>query len=95
MGGEGVAASSFPRSGGGLTIVEVLVVEFFPVPGQEPVRQYTLTSARWPEATPAVHNGYLGIIDPKAGEIAGYAAGIWRRWWYQDEEPAVDATGPT
>lgn len=40
------------------------------------------TRDRYPGCRPAVHDGTLTVLDTD-GEQAGYAPGVWRRWWWE------------
>jgi hypothetical protein len=57
----------------------------------------TLGERQHPLCKAAVHDGTLTVIHLASGEIAGYAAGVWRRWWYsplRDEEPRSKSDSP-
>jgi hypothetical protein len=50
--------------------------------------EYRVLTSRHPGCKPAVHAGDLAVIALDArGETGGYAAGVWRRWWYESAEP--------
>lgn len=41
---------------------------------------------RWPGRRHAVHDRTLTVLDAD-GEVGGYAAGVWLRFWYESEAP--------
>jgi hypothetical protein len=72
-------------------IKRALIVEFAQTPSAP------LSERLHPLCTAAVHNGTLAVIHPASGEIAGYAPGVWRRWWFSPlggEEPWTRGDSP-
>lgn len=64
--------------------MRVLVVEHWLVAEDGAISTSHVEQTSHGETKPAVFDGYLSVLD-ETGEIAGYAAGTWRRWWYESQ----------
>lgn len=48
---------------------------------------------RHPDGLPAVIERALKVSTRRGQSVSGYAEGVWRRWWYEDEpatQPAIN-----